>query len=142
MARASADIRIDGGETRVVVQNAGMELLARLARRVVAQAKVNAPVDTGNMRAQIAADPMVTTGMTVRQTIRVGGDAAEYAIYVHEGTRPHVIRPRNKSVLMFNGREGKVFAREVHHPGTRARPFLRNALESEAPALGFQITRG
>lgn len=142
MARASADIRIDGGETRVVVQNAGMELLARLSRRVVAQAKVNAPVDTGYMRAQIAADPMVTTGMTVRQTIRVGGDAAEYAIYVHEGTRPHVIRPRNKSVLMFNGREGKVFAREVHHPGTRARPFLRNALESEAPALGFQITRG
>ena len=93
------------------------------------------------VRAQIAADPMVTTGTTVRQTIRVGGDAAEYAVYVHEGTRPHVIRPRNKQVLAFNGREGRVFAREVHHPGTRARPFLRNALESEAPALGFTVTR-
>lgn len=37
-------------------------------------------------------------------------------------TRPHVIRPRNKKALYFNGR----FAQKVNHPGSviPARPFL------------------
>ncbi|WP_158780715.1 phage virion morphogenesis protein [Pantoea sp. BAV 3049] len=37
-------------------------------------------------------------------------------------TRPHVIRPRNKKALYFNGR----FAGKVNHPGSKidARPFL------------------
>lgn len=37
-------------------------------------------------------------------------------------TRPHVIRPRNKKALFFNGR----FASKVNHPGSDipARPFL------------------
>jgi phage gpG-like protein len=37
-------------------------------------------------------------------------------------TRPHVIRPRNKKALRFNGR----FAGKVNHPGSDipARPFL------------------
>lgn len=37
-------------------------------------------------------------------------------------TRPHIIRPRNKKALYFNGR----FASQVNHPGSDipARPFL------------------
>ena len=37
-------------------------------------------------------------------------------------TRPHIIRPRDKKALYFNGR----FARQVNHPGSDipARPFL------------------
>ena len=47
-----------------------------------------------------------------------------YARIQNEGgqTRPHVIRPRNKKALRFNGR----FAAKVDHPGSTlpARPFL------------------
>ena len=140
MAQARAVLRINDGEVQAVLQDSATQVLARTARKVVAQAKLNAPVDTGNMRAQIAADPIVISGTRMKQTIRVGGNAAEYSIYVHEGTRPHVIRPRNAKVLAFNGSEGRVFTREVHHPGTHARPFLRNAVQAVAPSMGFTVT--
>lgn len=65
--------------------------------------------------------------------------------YVDEGTKPHVIRPRRRGgLLAFKtggyraktrpqvigstaGRPGKnqVFAKEVHHPGTKARKFTQ-----------------
>lgn len=142
MARGRVDLKINNGEVQAVVSNIGMRKLAELSRKIVARAKILAPVDTGNMRNQIVAEPLVSAGtFRVRQTVRVGGSAAEYAVYVHEGTRPHVIRPRNKKVLAFPGASGgTVFAREVQHPGTVARPFLRNAVEAEAPALGFRVT--
>jgi hypothetical protein len=63
--------------------------------------------------------------------------AVNYAAFVEYGTRPHIIRPRNGKFLRFpaNGRSARltgsvrrggdaVFAREVHHPGTKPRPFL------------------
>ncbi|MGK0740171.1 phage virion morphogenesis protein, partial [Yokenella regensburgei] len=54
----------------------------------------------------------------------VVGTNVVYARIHQEGgkTRPHVIRPRNKKALYFNGR----FAAKVNHPGSDipARPFL------------------
>jgi hypothetical protein len=59
----------------------------------------------------------------------VGSDV-EYAAYVHDGTRPHVIRPKAPNrVLAWGGRPPTRFAAFVRHPGTQARPFLRKALE-------------
>ena len=51
-----------------------------------------------------------------------------YAIYVHEGTKAHVIKPKNASVLhfMINGQD--VFAASVNHPGTKANRFLAKNL--------------
>lgn len=51
-----------------------------------------------------------------------------YALYVHEGTRPHEIRPKNKKVLA-NRRTGQFFGKVVHHPGTRPNPFFVRAIE-------------
>jgi hypothetical protein len=83
----------------------------------------------------------------VRFRVRVGKEAVsvytDNAIwrYVDQGTRPHVIRPRTAKVLAFAGgyqaktrvgsiiaraggpSGGAVFAREVQHPGTKARGF-------------------
>lgn len=54
----------------------------------------------------------------------VVGTNVIYARIQNEGgrTRPHVIRPRNKKALRFNGR----YAKKVNHPGSDipARPFL------------------
>lgn len=56
---------------------------------------------------------------------------APYGKYVHEGTRPHEIRPRKKRALRWATGGGFVFAKNVMHPGTKADPFLKNALEGE-----------
>lgn len=56
---------------------------------------------------------------------------ADHAIFVAEGTRPHVIVPRRPGgVLRFPGRGGQiVFARRVNHPGTDPNPWWDDALE-------------
>lgn len=58
---------------------------------------------------------------------------APHAVYVDEGTKPHVIRPKNGKYLVFPGRGGStVFAREVNHPGTKADGFFeRGAVACE-----------
>jgi hypothetical protein len=52
-------------------------------------------------------------------------------LFVEVGTRPHVIRPKNpRGWLRWTGPDGRVhFAKKVNHPGTRAQPHLRPALE-------------
>ncbi|UJE15677.1 hypothetical protein SEA_LIGMA_22 [Gordonia phage Ligma] len=98
-----------------------------LTRKIANQARMRVPVRTGNLGRSILEDPVTMVG-----PFRVEGGVtahAHYAAAVHEGTRPHIIRPRNASVLKFDVGGRTIFAREVHHPGTRARPFLRNAAE-------------
>lgn len=48
------------------------------------------------------------------------------------GTAPHVIHVRNKSVLA----DTAIFGTTVHHPGTRARPFLTPTFMGLASRLG------
>lgn len=52
------------------------------------------------------------------------------ALWHHEGTVPHVIRPRNRRWLVFYWRRvGRVvFAKRVNHPGTQPNRFLVKAL--------------
>lgn len=47
---------------------------------------------------------------------------ARYSIYVHQGTRPHVIRPRNRLALYWEGAQHPV--RMVRHPGTQPNRFM------------------
>lgn len=61
---------------------------------------------------------------------------------VHDGTRPHTIRPRNAQVLRFVVDGRVVFARVVHHPGTRARPFIQRAVEETIVGRGYRVTGG
>jgi hypothetical protein len=54
-------------------------------------------------------------------------------IFVVNGTRPHVIWPkinRPNPHLRFTVGGRVVYARVVFHPGTRANPFLRDALRA------------
>lgn len=61
---------------------------------------------------------------------------AKYAPFVHRGTKPHMIRPKRKAfgkqrrALRWVKSGRFVFARGVRHPGTKADPFLYEALES------------
>ncbi|MHA6764682.1 HK97-gp10 family putative phage morphogenesis protein [Streptacidiphilus sp. PAMC 29251] len=51
-----------------------------------------------------------------------------YAGFVLSGTAPHDIRPRNAQALRWDGPGGPMFARVVHHPGTRPDPFPERAI--------------
>ena len=107
--------------------------LLRRGLNVESQAKLNASggppgpkVQTGRLRASITTQlDRDERGLVVRV-----GTNVEYARYVEEGTPPHRIQARRKKALHWKGARHPVFA--VNHPGTRARPYLRPALEAVA----------
>lgn len=82
-------------------------------------------VRTGNLRSSQAPPILSTPGTRIVAIIQ---NTASYALMVHNGTRPHEILPRSKRALYFQMNGAPVFARRVHHPGTSARPFLRDSL--------------
>lgn len=99
----------------------------RSVLNIQAGAKRRAPVDTGRLRNSITFE-LAPDGLSA--TI---GTNVEYAPAVEFGSKPHVIRPRNKRVLRFKVGGKFVFARAVNHPGGPAQPFLFPAFEEERP---------
>lgn len=91
---------------------------------------------TGRLRSSIRAEPPRI--FSLRGSVKVGSDL-EYAAWVNDGTRPHVIRPRTKRYLKFQVGGRTVFARKVNHPGTKPRPFLDRALREVAAARGYSF---
>ena len=94
--------------------------------------------------AQRQVDTHTQTGALARSLrLRSDGDGgwlighdqqhAPYAPFVHWGTRPHEIRPRDKTVLRWpSGQGGKasfIFARFVHHPGYKGDAYLIEAAD-------------
>lgn len=122
-----ASLSIDEGALQTQVMGR-LDLFAKgFVSTVSATAKTLAPVRTGRLKASIHPDAVRRTGPW-RIDSSVSADAP-YAAPVHQGARPHVIRPRNARVLRFEVEGGRVvFARRVNHPGQRAQPFLSNAV--------------
>lgn len=122
---ASYELHIDRAALSAESHRIGRSRMASLQRRIANQARTDVPVRTGNLGRTIGegaisiSGPYTTTG-SVHAT-------AKYAAPVHEGSRPHLIRPRNAKALRFVVGGRTVFAQLVHHPGGKARPFLRNA---------------
>ena len=58
---------------------------------------------------------------------QIGSRGVDYAASVEMGSRPHVIRSHGPWPLR-NRETGQVFGQVVHHPGTKAQPFMRPAL--------------
>lgn len=56
-----------------------------------------------------------------------------YAIFVHEGTRPHTILPRFKKALYWAGAAHPV--KKVNHPGTKGRRFLQEIADRAKPEI-------
>jgi hypothetical protein len=113
----------------------GKAVLTRLAMATVREAKILVPRKTSNLGRSIHATTITETEAHVVASAR-------YAGYVEFGTRPHEITPRAKKALRFAAtaagrrltgtpRKGAavVFAKRVHHPGTRPHPFMRPAAE-------------
>lgn len=59
--------------------------------------------------------------------VKIGNTAqVKYAKFVHFGTKPYVIKPKNKKALA-NKKAGIIFGKKVNHPGIKANPYLINA---------------
>lgn len=85
---------------------------------------------------------------TKGELIAGGRNRIGYAGDVERGTRPHLIRPRKGKVLAWGGQRrlsGNLrtgakpthFAALVHHPGSRAKPYLVPGLQEAAAQEGL-----
>lgn len=83
---------------------------------------------TGKLSQSILKRPVISSGDTLSVTV---GAYQPYAIYVHEGTKPHIIRARNANVLAFYWPAkgtGMFFFKSVNHPGYKGNKFLTDNL--------------
>lgn len=80
--------------------------------------------------------------ITTRRHHATGGDleghliaGTKQALWVHEGTRPHIILPRKPGGwLRFRSKGKVVYARMVKHPGVRIKqPFLWEGVKAAFP---------
>lgn len=116
-SRIERMLRLPGG---MVYRN-----MERRVRRVEAEAIRRAP---GSMKQGIRVSIGRGPGGEFRGTVRSTHPAS---IFVLNSTRPHQIRPRNPNgVLRFTVGGRVVYAKLVMHPGTRAQPFLQEALRA------------
>lgn len=90
--------------------------LYRRGLRLQSLAKGSAPKKTGALSSSIYLNYKAKWNPEV-----LVGSRLNYAYYVHEGTRPHVIRAKPGRVMRFRYNGMVVYARKVNHPG-QARP--------------------
>jgi hypothetical protein len=127
-------------------QEAGKRV-ARVTRQTLNRARVLSPWDHGNLRGQHGMS--LRTEAARRKVIGTVYARTDYAAFVHDGTRPHVIRPKpgrrradgKPTALKFKIGGRTVIVRKVNHPGTEARPWLATALAEVAGRNNFRVGR-
>lgn len=86
--------------------------------------------DTGALRGSLRITTSVRRG-TVTAAVKAGPTKRDkrpwYARLVEYGTKAHIIRAKPGGLLAIG-------VSKVHHPGAKARPFLRPALDTKAQA--------
>lgn len=136
------------------LEKAPQTVVGQIVIHAVAIAKHKVPRKTSNLGRTIRPGRITANSgeLMAGGSLQVG-----YARYVEQGTRPHIIRPkpgrvgrngrpaalawggnRRLSGSLRSGSSPTHFAREVHHPGTKAHPYLVPALEEAAKTEGVQ----
>ena len=105
------------------------KVLIKVNNTAMREAPVNKQSGGGNLRQSIHYSMTGVASGRVEVT-GAGGSPHPYAVFVHEGTRPHIIRVAVKKTLA-NKRTGQIFGKVVRHPGTKANPFLQRAVDQE-----------
>lgn len=107
----------------------------RVVRRTDTRSAVLVPVDTGNLRASRRSSVREAGAMVLGSV----GYYARYAAAVHNGRRALTIKAKGGGRLKFVVDGRTVYAREVHQPARRGRPYLARALREVATAEGFSV---
>lgn len=111
-------VQMEPGWEEHVERAAHTFLKDEIAPDILRNMQANCPVDTGALKASLSSE---VQGLHAR----IGSDK-DYAIYVEEGTAPHIIRAHDGGALFWPGAGHPVT--EVHHPGTEATHFMKRSL--------------
>ena len=106
-----------------------MDDLVDIAERWVRR---EAPHKTGRLKSATRHE-----GSGDRRRVFVSKTVAPYFDYVVDGTRPHVIKPKNKQALFWPG-AGHPW-KSVQHPGTKANPYIDKAFRNMLPNVDKKI---
>ena len=132
------DIKIEGWSKE------DFDRLIRAARQAIALAikytatevwgnvRKEAPVDHGRLAGSFQLDKVDDLSYRIWSGV-------EYALAVHEGTKPHVIEPKKKKALYWDGAGHPV--KRVMHPGTQANPYAERAIEQASGRSDEFISR-
>lgn len=119
----------------LTLDNAVLPEIVETTVAVMNRAKALCPVDTGNLRSSI------NLTLRLKSKTKITGEVytkVKYALPVHEGRRPVVIRPNKKKALRFRW-HGETFVRKwVWQPARHGRPFLTEALRQVAAQRGYE----
>lgn len=129
--------RMTTGESGPVIRELmrRAELLVQAAKRQVRVGHVAAGQGSSGVNLRDTITKRIVRNPTTGGIEIVVGSNHPIALIHHEGTRPHLIRPRPErlarnpnAMLAFPGGGGVIFAREVHHPGTHPNRYLSDNL--------------
>ena len=91
---------------------------------MMAASKVQVGVDSGALRRSIG---MIHSRGMLGQTLKIGSPL-NYALVHHEGSRPHIITPRDAGILRFSAGGRMIYTHKVEHPGTKPNRYLSDQL--------------
>ena len=127
-----SSIRLDPAAVRAVVGRWADRDASRTADLVQARAQELAP---GHLKGTI----YKRRKLSVRGPQYEVGSSSPIAVYVENDTRPHVIRPKRARVLRFQVGGRVVYAKIVHHPGTKGQHFLARAVREVGIRNGYDV---
>jgi hypothetical protein len=130
---ALARVRIDRGAVRKLIEgpNGPVDVYLRsLAVRIAAIARQLC----GHKSGKLARSIKVTRGRRPGWNVEA---RAPYALYHHNGTRPHQIEGDPLLVFFWDKTGETMFLPSVDHPGTKPNPFLINA----AKRVGLKVNK-
>jgi len=94
-----------------------------------AQRQVDTHTQTGALARSLRLRPEGESAWIIDHNLQ----HAPHAVFVHWGTRPHVIRPKTKKALRWvggsGGGTGFIFAKFVNHPGYAGDAYLVKAAD-------------
>jgi HK97 gp10 family phage protein len=120
------DMKRAGGNAKPLIKAA----LFNSSREIQKNVRREAPHRTGALQGH------VLTEIDYPQAI-VSVDE-KYGEFVEYGTRPHLIRPKNKKALFWKGALSPYAV--VKHPGTKANPFFKRGFERSENYVKNQFT--
>ena len=119
-------------------QKVGTKLIKKAnragAKILLKEMKARVPVGTGTLKKSlgILVGKMKGKGSRLKVGARRGKNQKHdgfHAHFIEFGTVAHFIKKKGEGVLSIFG---KVFGKEIEHPGSKAKPFMRPAADAKA----------
>jgi hypothetical protein len=110
---------LEHGDTGIVGEH-----YSKISREILFLAQRQVGVKTGRLRASLK----VSFSSNPRGMVWEIGSDVGHALLHHEGTRPHVIRPKTAPVLVFKSKGRLYRVSQVMHPGTKPNRYLTTHL--------------